>query len=228
MTHRLDTFLQADDLDTLLQLSKAVATLDQADSDKVASIVQQWADTQAIANLLMYPEFIPPDIRFTALRKGLQSPTTSYLVVAAAVGLQHIADQLTGAEQRVIIERLIDIIQLSPPPASGRCSVTLGKMRCADYADQIVILLSHPADEVKHNILVALIEAIGFKHVLPLVETAFTERRLTIDGKRFAETQLASASPFLQDGDIDPAQWSRSDLSAPLLVYIPNLKDYRY
>ncbi len=226
MNQNMEAFLQADELNNLASLAKQAAPLDAADATEIKALVEHWTETQALANLLMYPDIIPSEIRFEALLKGLQSPVKSYLVVAATIGLQRVVSQLSDAEQKAVLDRLLEIIPLSPPTAAGRASVTLSELSRADYADRFVVLLGHPGDMIKHNVLVALIKAVGFAQAQVVIDNAFAERRLIRDGKVFAEAHLAKAKPFVKDGQIDSATWYQSDLSAPLLPYISNFKDY--
>src|SRR5262249_12437907 len=84
----LDAFLEADDLDDLLRVRHEISTLTPAEVERVASVLGNWTDRQAVANLLFYSTLIPASLRWEALDRGLHSSDIPYFVLTATVGLQ--------------------------------------------------------------------------------------------------------------------------------------------
>jgi hypothetical protein len=96
----------------------------------------------------------------------------------------------------------------------------------ADDGDALVILLSQTDSTIRHNGLAALVTACRLE-TQSVLDQAFAEGRLSASAKTYAEQQLEEASPFLRAAELDPEEWYMSDLSAPLLVSIPNRHDYQ-
>jgi hypothetical protein len=227
MNPTLTAFLQETELDDLLTLAGQIDQLDDDDRAAVEAVVAQWSDQQAVANLLMYPHILPPGIRRETVLKGLHEPVKSYLTLAAVVGLQDRCADFE-ADHDAIIERLTRITRTAPPVINNRASITLVECSRAADADDIVGIMSHPDNTVKHNILAALINTIGVAAIPPLIEAASADYRLLNDGKAFAQAKLRELEPLLNaDGELDESNRYNTSLNAPLLSYIPNLVDFQ-
>jgi len=205
MTDDLKRFLQSDELDKTLQLARQATT----DDAMIRPILEQWNDTQAIANLLMHPKFIPDDLRKDTLMRGLNEPM-NYLTLAAIVGLQKHVDDWAEDERVVIVKRLQDIMFGAKRMISERASVTLLDYVQESEVDAILLFLGAPEDVVQHNVWVALTRLLEVDEILARVETAFEVNQVTQVGYDFAQER---------------AKEQRQD-DLPLLSYIPNLKDF--
>lgn len=209
MVDNLTLFLQADELDETQRLAQQVLPLDAEGEALVRSIVHQWQDAQAVANLLLHPTIMPVDIRNDALLRGLHEPLT-YNTLASVVGLQNHADWWTNDEKSEIVERLQSIMFSAPPPLANRASVTLLDYVQEQDIDKLIFFLGYPGEIVQHNSLVALVRLIGEDETLERVNAAFEAKQVTEAGQDFTAAHIYTVS---EDG-------------LPLLSYIPNLKDY--
>jgi hypothetical protein len=168
----------------------------------------------------MYSHLMPEDIRLDMLFHGLNQPLDSYAVLASIVGLQDAEPD--EAARATIVQRLIEIIQNGPQVTAARASVLLSELAGNSDVERIAPLLDHPDDSIRHNVLVALIKAAGLQNV----SAALAQASISPDARAYAEAKLAGWERFYQNGELNYGQWYLSDLSAPLLTYIPNLKDF--
>lgn len=67
---RLEAFLSAEDLDDLLRAVRHLV-ITKEESERIASIVGEWLDVQAVSNLLFYPHLIPSNLRVDALDRAV-------------------------------------------------------------------------------------------------------------------------------------------------------------
>lgn len=88
----LQDLLAASDLDALLAAREALDGLDADDDARLLTLVEQWQDVPALANVLMYPEVLPEDVRLPALLRAVRDREEPYLSLAASVGLQRLAE----------------------------------------------------------------------------------------------------------------------------------------
>ena len=68
----LKRFLIARDLDELQAARMEISEITRADADSLAAYVSSGGDTQGLANLLMYPEVIPEQLRISTVVAALQ------------------------------------------------------------------------------------------------------------------------------------------------------------
>ena len=225
MRAELRSFLDAEDLDALLSARMQISVLDRVDSQELSAIVRRWTDKQAIANLLMYPEVIPASDRIYALLKGLDEDETEYLVLAAVVGLQNLADDaIPEQERKVVARKLLSTLSHPSETIASRVTVTVANyIEHLDHRD-LLAFLGHPDGTVKHNILVALLPLVGREHIKDLVRAKIDEAVLPPETADFVDRELAviDGAPRLP-GD-DPLLGT--PLSVPLLSYIPNYRDW--
>ena len=220
----LNAFLRSDELDETIALSRQLENLSAADTKAVRGVLEAWTDEQAVANLLMYSHLLPDDIRVETLLHGLNQQSDSYAVLAALVGLQDL--ELDEDVRAAVVQRLVEIIANGPAVTAARATVLLGQLAHTQDADTFVRLLNHPDDTLRHNVLVALINAVGLENVTAFIDRAASAGTITPAAKAYAGAKLAGSERFFQNGELDYSQWYLSDLSAPLLAYIPNLKDF--
>lgn len=154
----LKIFLEAQDLDDLLEARSKLRQLDEKDVKKIRYILQRWNNPQAVSNLLFHPFLIPEDIRASCLLKGLREKKKPYYILASVVGLQGIDSTGFPKEQRKAIkECLISVLKVSEGIISARASVTIYDFLSLEDTSAAFELLNHPNEAVRHNILCWLI-----------------------------------------------------------------------
>lgn len=220
----LESFLKAGDLDELLHLRGDISRLTPEESSRIASIIHDWTDRQAIANLLFHPDLIPADVRFEALDRALRSNEVPYFVLAASVGLQQVSPDDVPADKRIVwVQTLLRLVRSQSPVLAGRASVTLYEwMRGIKGPDVMPELVSsHPvADEgACRNIAAAVLARYGE------LSPADFDRRLTewrvSDAARTALRRAHDEYCHLKTHDAFRARL----LTMPALAYIPNLSE---
>lgn len=183
--------------------------LDQPSKVRVCTIIEQWNEPQAVANLLMYPVFIPQELRKKALLRGLHEPLT-YLTLAAMIGLQGHSDWWSNVDRIDIVERLHSITFGAPYEFANRASVTLFDYVLPEDAERLIFSLGSPNAVVQHNSLLALLRLFGREEVRRRVTETFVAKRVTLTGRDYVATNIDTLNA--------------DDL--PLLGYIPNLNDF--
>lgn len=228
MNSTLERFLRANDLDSLLSDSNILTELNAEDIKIIGDILQNGTDKQAIANLLMYPNLIPQDIRFECVFNSLQKPNYSYFLLAAIVGLDKL--EFTSVEQQVtIFNQLISIIENNDGVIGDRASNFLSSNLIffhEDYSARIVHLLDHPSNVVRHNILSVLIPLIGLENIRSFMDNAVKSNQISETAHLYVERRLSEIKGFSEDNTVDGSILDLGTLSLPLLSYIPNLKDW--
>lgn len=214
----LKTFLEAEDLDSLMEARSKLRLLDEKDTKRIRSMLQRWNSPQAVSNLLFYPSLIPDDIRISCLLKGLREKKNSYYILASVVGLQGIDSTGFSKEQRKAIkECLVSALKTSEGIISARASVTIYDFLSSEDISTAFELLSHPNEAVRHNMLCWLIRTIEssdprtFISIVNSSNIPENTRREAI--KKFQE--------HLRQKEIGECGLSGTQLYA----YIPNLKD---
>jgi hypothetical protein len=230
MTPELRAFLTATDLDELWSARAKIAELDSQDLDEIDRVLQEWADAQAVANILMYPDLIPTDIRLHYMLQGLLENKTTYFVLAATVGLYRIDIEILSVdEQAKIVDQLIAVMKDHDGPIADRASVFLADKLLyleEDHTTKIVGLLDLSSDLVRHNILVALIPLVGLENIRGFLDTAVETDQMSEAARLSTEKKLSGIAGFSDTNTVDGAQLDLGSLNTPLLSYIPNLKDW--
>ncbi|GAB3807502.1 hypothetical protein GCM10028819_44490 [Spirosoma humi] len=221
----LEQFLRADDLDETALLAQQLSELTSTDRAAITSLLEQWEDPQAIANLLMHPQLIPSTLRRDILLKGLHQLLDSYNVLAALVGLQRVQAELSEDDRQRVVTRIEKIIQHSPDPLAIQASVALFRLSRPQDNMTLVGLLANPDPTIRHNILATLVNQCRLDSQLVL-DQAFAKGSLSPSLKVYADEQIQKAAAFLWAAKSNPDEWYLSDLSAPWLVAIPSLSEY--
>ncbi len=94
MSRELEAFLTTEDLDDLLRARQRLGRVSKRDSHAAVSVLERWADRQAVANVLFYPDLLPRTVRMRFLMKALEETEFPYYTLAAVVGLQNLTDAL--------------------------------------------------------------------------------------------------------------------------------------
>jgi len=230
MKKSIKTFLETRDLDDLLESRANISELDREDEAEILKILKEWTNIQTIANLLMYPNLIPESERINYVLKALQEANHKYLILASVVGINELdIESLTPILSTEIINQIIVIAKIEMDIIAERASIFLATRLWHfgdSYKSQIVQLLDHSSDVVKHNILVALIPLVGLKNIRPFLKRSVGHGLLTEAGQLFAEQKISRISGFSKDNIVDMKQLNLGILSIPLLAYIPNLDDF--
>ncbi len=176
----LQRLLAATDETSLLRARADIGNADllvEMETERVLGSVWE-TSARAVANVLFHPSLIRRSDRLTCLFRALEQREDTYLVLAAVVGLQAIdPDELDGPwpggkrethrqkwppPRKRALEGLLEVIRLDPGVVAERASVTLGHMLRDDAeADQLVPLLDHENETVRHNLLVQLHSLLG-------------------------------------------------------------------
>ena len=131
MSAELAGFLAEGELDRLDAARQAVGEPSGEDAAAIGRTLREWADVQAVANLLMHPDLIGEELRVPSLRRGLAEQGHPYLALAAAVGLQRV--ELDPDERAAFAELLLERHGARVGGAAGgRASVTLASLLGAE------------------------------------------------------------------------------------------------
>ncbi|WP_410509862.1 hypothetical protein RSJ42_06955 [Methanosarcina hadiensis] len=214
----LKTFLEAEDLDDLMEARSKLWQLDEKDIKKIRFILQKWNSPQAVSNLLFHPFLIPEDLRASCLLRGLREKKEPYYILASIVGLQGVDPTVFPKEQRKTIkEYLISVLKVSEGIISARASVTIYDYLSLEDASTAFELLSHPNEAVRHNILCWLIRTIEESDPGTFISIA-NSSNIPEDTRKEA---IKKFQEHLRQKEIGEC----SLFGTQLYAYIPNLKE---
>ena len=227
MSAALAAFLAEPELDRLDAARGAVGTPSGQDAETIARVLDEWADVQAVANLLMHPALIGAEERVGALRRGLGERGHPYLALAATVGLQRLEpNRLGDAERAAFAEALVELMARERRgPLATRASVTLNAFLDAQDAERAARLLDHPDKTVRYNVLVALITAVGPDEIGRFVDSAAADGLVSEQVRTSAQAELEPLERRRGAAPLGRIDVFASGLGAPQLSYIPNLRD---
>ena len=215
----LKTFLEAEDLDNLLEARSKLRQLDEKDTKKIRFVLQKWKRPQAVSNQLFHPFLIPEEIRASCLLKGLREKKNPYYILASVVGLQGIDSTGFSKEQRKAIkECLISILNVSEGVISARASISVRDYLSLEDTSSMFELLNHPDETTRHNILCLLIKIMEEKDPGEFVSVARSSN-MTADLQKEVIDKFQEHIKQKKAGEY-------SSFSMPLYVYIPNLREY--
>src|SRR5829696_6850426 len=153
MGERLDVFLGARSLDEIAALARDVGDMSAEDEARVGEVLDACSDEQALANLLFEPSLMPRRRRVATILDHLTGDPDSYLALAAVVG----AEQLGGDE---LVER--------QDAAIAAALVRYG--RSVPF-DELLELLDSEDVVVHHNVLAAIVAAVGLDRAAQLLRS---------------------------------------------------------
>jgi HEAT repeat protein len=224
MNPTLQAFLHAQDLDELLALSGQLNDLNEQDHETITSVLYHWQDLQAVANIMMYPRLMP---RAQVLRHLIRAfeDDNQYLSLAATVGLQTLEHNFfTDWHRAQLVDILIDKLNASALDVARRASVTLGEFIKDEEISKLTPFLNHYDDVVRHNVVIAHRIARGVEATRDLLKHVLDTYPLSVESRSFLEQRYAEAIKVANDPSSD-GLWL-SNLSGPLLSYIPNFCDW--
>lgn len=215
----LKAFLEAEDLDRLMEIRSKLRQLNRKDVKKIRSILQKWNSPQAVSNLLLCPFLIPEDLRGSCLLKGLREKKNSYYVLASTVGLQGIdPTSFSEDERNEIKESLIFTLKTSGGIISARASVSICDYLSSEDASTMFELLDHPNDTTRYNILCWLIRTMEERGSDAFVSMARSSG-MPEDVRKEAIEKFQEYLRQKEAGEV-------SSFSMQLYAYIPNLRDF--
>jgi len=221
---RLDRFLTATDLDDVVRVRNEISSLTPEESARVVSIVREWNDRQAVANLLFHPGLMPAVVRFDALDRALHSIDTPYFTLAATVGLQGVApDEVPGAKRAAWGQVLLALLQSRSAVLAGRASVTL----CAwtrgvanpDILPQMVALYPVSDEGACRNIVCAVLDNCGDRSTEEF-DQCLLEWGVSDSTRAALRRAHAEYADRKERGEL-----RAMIMKAPTLAYIPNLSE---
>ena len=226
MNAALRKFLDTRDLDELQAARQQISVMSRADRAALDSILSDWSRPQAVANLLMQPDVMPPGQRLPLLLKALEGG--GYWALAAVVGLQHLAaDDLPDEARPVVAARLLALLRRSIGVVAQRASVTLaGFAADLTLADQIPAL-SHPDPLVRHNLLANLLLIAEPQEIRAALSAAVASGALDSAAQDSVLADLRQIG-FIGRPDPPAAEVLHGNLlAAPSLTYIPNYDEWQ-
>jgi len=211
----LDDFLKAKDLDDLLKIRGQIGGLTADEMKRVADILQEWQDGQAVSNLLFHPSLIPEHMRYDSIDRALRSIEKPYFTLAAVVALRSIDPGTVSLDVRKRwVSRLLEFVRLDGGTLSSRASVTIWSWLRDDDIQKFVRAYPVPDETATENIIAFTISRFGhltrpeYRERLRLYSLGFWKRRPFL--RRFDE--------YCQKKDAGGAVF----MTMPLLSYIPN------
>jgi hypothetical protein len=204
-------FLQSPDLDDLLARREAITEITRDDAAALTEVVSAGDDRQAVANLLMYPELIPPAVRSATVLSALEGADDDYRVLAAACGLGRV--EWTDDERRTIGGRLLRLSRDASAPTSTIAARAVEHVVDALDLTATVEFLGELRSNERHNVLAALVNEYGADAVRTEAGYAGTVGTMSPDDVEDIERRL--------DGHSLPVP-----VDLAVLVYIPNLDEW--
>jgi hypothetical protein len=204
-------FLQAEDLDELLARRDSISEITREDAAALTAIVTSGDDEQAMANLLMYPELIPPPLRTATVLAALDGDADGYPALAAASGIGRV--EWTADERAAIGERLLRLSRTASAPTSTIAARSVEHVVEALPLTSTVEFLGELRSDERHNVLAALVKQFGSDAVR-------------------AEAGYAGSIGTMSPDDVEDIERRLDGHSLPLpvdlavLVYIPNLHQW--
>ena len=214
----LATFLAEHELDDL-GTRHVAGDLTPAQEARVREIVASGRPRQGLFNLLMWPQLIPPDIRLDAVRGAVRQTHDPYLRIAAVVGLEGGAVEVSDSEWPSVRDELLTA--LGDPRAAIRNRVTVALSRRLRVSDGPAILRSVAEAGLGgtelENVLAALIR-VGADDAAPDLLPRMLEQGVSRPEVRaWLESWQAAGSRAASP----PPRW----FGLPALAYIPNLDE---
>jgi len=230
LTSQFEEFLKAADLDDLESCRVNLTELDSGDTVELIEILRAWLDKQAIANILMYPELIPGNMRLPCIQKALSERNFTYFVLAAVVGISRLnIDEFSEKEQDTIVLQVITRINEDQGIIAERASVFLADnflyFRKQYYAD-VVGFLYHSSDLVRHNTLAMLLSMFGLIKIRGFLNKSVESGLISTIARAEAENRLSAIPGYSENNIEEASQFNFGNLGVPWLSYIPNLVDF--
>ena len=231
MNKDLRDFLEASELDRLVELKEELQSPAEEDQQVIIQLLHNGTECQSIANLLMHPQLIPKMERCQAFLRGLRETEHIYLVLAAFVGLQDLlSEDFSIHLGKEIIKEVIRVLHHYRGVIAERASIFLAdRLWHIDFTivPDIIGLVDHTSEIVQHNTLVALIPMVGLNNIRRVLTEEVKAGRLSAQAKIETEKKLSEISGFNEDNSVDESEFDLGMLGTPLLAYIPNFDEWQ-
>lgn len=190
----------------------ALLPVDDETLGEVQYALDAWEDPQAVANVLMFPDLIAAPLRVPTLVRGLEDE--GYLQVAAAVGASRLPAPVVEEDRVALVDALLDLVAGQAGLAAVHAAEALDGLVRDDDAVEIVVLLGHPDDDVRHRLQRLMFGLLGAEGLDRLLDDRDLVRS---DDAEIARDQLA-------DDGVDLDVGAPPALSADVLL--PTLSEY--
>ena len=211
------SLLGARDLDELRLVVDEVADdgLTPDDEVSISRVLADWTDVQAIANVLMYPAFIPSDARRDYLVRGL-SASEPYLRLAAAVGVGQVRAAAWSEEDvAALVPPLIELVAHDNDVTASRAALSLVPLARQTDAPELASLLGHRDSSVRRNLEASLLRSVGPDGITAILDGGFLD-----------EGSAGRARAALADDGVDLGKPAEELRLLPASAYIPNYSDW--
>ena len=195
--------------------SAAHDALVPADAETLGEIqhtLDVWEDLQAVANVLMHPDLVAAPLRVPTVIRGLEDE--GYLPLAAAVGAARLPAPVSEEDRVALVDALLDLIAGQGGLAAVHAAEALDGLARDDDAVEIVVLLGHPDDDVRHRLQRLMFGLLGGEGLDRLLDD---RAQVRADDAEIARDQLADDGVELDRG-VPPHLTSD--------VLLPSLSDY--
>src|SRR5262249_39189589 len=170
---------------------------------------------QAVSNLLFHPDLIPEDVRLPALLRGLNEQREPYYALAAICGVGTLdRARWSAADRKRVRDGLLATLRNTNDVRAQRASLTLGEFAGEGDAPQVIALLEHPNDTVRHNLRAWLFRALKDRGAEAFA-AAVRDSGLGPEARRDV---LADFTDYVTDPD-------GAAYTGPLFAYIPNFRE---
>jgi hypothetical protein len=218
MKTSFELFLESNELDDLLKLRSKITKLDSQEEKVALRILEAWSDQQAVANLLFHPSLIPASSRERFIFRGLEESYNEYFILASVVGCVGLSGAETSDEIRLKIkQRLIDCCRIRFDVIGERASVSLRSFLEKKDLLTLVPLLSSRNETIRRNIIGWIARNWDDKSSASMSEE-FKAAGLSWFQRRRASNAVRQ---LVAENSTIPLGFR----TAPLLSYIPNLKE---
>jgi len=210
----LERYLAVDELDELAELHEDADFTSAADRAAIARVLSTQSDVRAAANLLMYPDVIPADVRIDAALRAVALNANGYLRIAGAVAISHLPDLGYPSDARAsLLAALLGVITTDAGPAAVRASSAISSFLDRESITEVVAALTHPNPSVRHNLVASLSRFADESGWEALLREAEATRPHSTIGVR---EQLAT----------DGVDLNGPVRALPVLPYLPNYQEW--
>jgi hypothetical protein len=214
----LETFLKIDELDDLREAREHVSSITLDEEQHIEGVIRDWADAQAVANLLFHPDLIPARVRLEAIDRGLHCYDAPYFALAATIGLGRVNSETVpeGLRQNWI-ETLLAMVRSRLHTFAVTAVNVLSRWAPAD-ALKLLALFPVPDSGASNNILAFALARFG-----ELPRNEFIEK---IADCGVHAVWLSAFGDLYDEYQHEKAEGrSGAGLKLPVFSYIPNLSE---
>ena len=214
-----EAFLAQDELDDL-RTRHDWRELTPEQTARVRAIVASGQPRQALFNLLLWPQLLPPDVGGRTIVDAIRQDREPYMRVAAIVGLQHFpAGSIPRESWPGVRDALLSAFPDRRMSIANRASVTLHTQ--ARPGDGPSILAAARAAELAggdlRNVFITLIRIGAHEEILQLLPDVLANEKLQPAARAWLERWKSLGRR--------PAEDPPASFGLPVLGYIPNLDE---